>query len=75
MNNEQNNKLKRMKMHENNERNAMLTKKGKKRGNRIKLQQGGAGSRQGMLNSKRKVKGGKARWALLDRFARPNGFG
>jgi len=29
MNNEQNNKLKRMKMHENNERNAMLTKKGK----------------------------------------------
>jgi len=42
MNNEQNNKLKRMKMHENNERNAMLTKKGKKkRGNGIKSQQGG----------------------------------
>ena len=30
MNNEQDNKLKRMKMHENNEGNAMLTRKGKK---------------------------------------------
>jgi len=41
MNNEQDNKLKRMKMHENNEGNAMLTRKGKKRENGIKLQQGG----------------------------------
>ena len=48
MNNEPNNKLERMNMHEDNKRNAMLTKKRKKRGKEIKLQQGGCSSDQGV---------------------------
>ena len=44
-------------MHENSKRNAMLTKQRKKRGKGNKLQQGGAGSIMGVLNSKQKKRG------------------
>jgi len=51
--------------------------KPKKRAREIKIQQGGvqAVGRGCQVASRKKIKGKKTKWALLDWLARPSGFG